>query len=93
MNIGDIKRVKRTRKARRCDWCNEMIETGEPNVNWFTFGESVSTYVHPECFGAQEIAIDYGDYLPPPGTFRRGCSCGERVEDCACEGATFVGDE
>lgn len=48
--------VKSARKVRRCHWCGELIEIGQPyhldTGKWE--GEFVACYVHPECDKAIE---------------------------------------
>jgi len=62
----------------------ELIEKGEPCKAWFTYGENVIARMHPECFEAMQKADLYDEELPPAGTYRRGCWCGEREEHCIC---------
>jgi len=35
--IGDVERITRSRKPKRCSWCDEMIEVGQPAVRWLPF--------------------------------------------------------
>jgi hypothetical protein len=84
MEVSPVRDVKRTRKRYRCDWCWEHIEKGEQCKTWFTYGENVSARMHPECFDAAQKADIYDEELPPPGTYRRGCWCGENKEHCRC---------
>ena len=89
MTTSPIRHVKRSRKPYTCDWCNERIAAGQPYDTWFTFGDDVTARMHPECCKAMGRANRYDDELPPCGTYRRGCWCGEAAELCACKGATL----
>jgi hypothetical protein len=46
--------VKRTRRARRCDWCHEQIEQGAPSVatSGVFEGDFYTGRYHPECNAA-----------------------------------------
>ena len=85
MEVSPVRNVKHTRKQHRCDWCWEIIEKGEPCKTWFTYGENVSARMHLECFDASQKADLDDEELPPPGTYRRGCWCGENLEHCTCK--------
>ena len=50
MDTSDIRHVKKARKRYPCDWCYYDIEPGTPYATWFTYGESVTARLHPECF-------------------------------------------
>jgi hypothetical protein len=84
MTISEIKHVRKARKNHFCDWCAETIKKGYPYSTWFTFGESTTTRMHPECYKACYLADLYDEELPTAGTFRRGCHCGENKETCNC---------
>jgi hypothetical protein len=75
--------VKAARKQYQCDWCWESINCGEPYTKWFTFEDRVTVRMHPECYEAAG-KVDLDGELPTPGTYRRGCWCQERPEDCNC---------
>lgn len=80
-----MRRVKAARKRKQCDWCNEWIEVGQPKVYYFDYDEKVGAHLHPECHVAVFRAdLAWDDELPPPGTYRRGCWCGEAPEHCHC---------
>lgn len=84
METSDALQVKKSRKAHTCDWCYEVIEKGTSYWRWFTYGENVMARMHPECYKAMlDTDLDDG-ILPPAGTYRRGCSCGENEEHCMC---------
>jgi hypothetical protein len=80
--------VKRSRKQRQCSWCAEMIEVGEPytSYQWRDCGDHGYVALHPECLAAmQEVASEEGGWVEfMPGEYNRGCSCGNRREDCEC---------
>jgi hypothetical protein len=61
--------VKRTRRSRRCNWCREWIDYGEPSVavagNYD--GDFYSASYHPECSAAisrWSKREGWGDELP-----------------------------
>jgi hypothetical protein len=83
LQVSSVRSVKAARKSYHCDWCYERIETGKSYQTWFTYGEAVTARMHPECFAAMQKA-DIDKELPPAGTYRRGCWCGEREEHCNC---------
>ena len=85
MEVSPVRHVKESRKAYPCDWCYETIPTGSSYSNWFTYGEAVTARMHPECFSAQCKAVSYDEELPTPGTYRRGCWCGEDFKFCKCQ--------
>ena len=77
MTVSEPVKVNKARRRHTCDWCwYEPIEVGQPYVRWFCFEEVVTVKMHPECLEAH-LRVDLGqsDELPPPGTYRRGCSC------------------
>ena len=86
METSDALQVKKSRKAHTCDWCNEVIEKGTSYWRYFCYNERVTVRMHPECYKAMLAADLYDDELPPAGTYRRGCSCGENEEHCMCAG-------
>jgi len=87
MECSEIRHVKKARKRHQCDWCLEFIAIGTPYSTWFTYGENVTARLHPECLAAMRKADLYDDELPTPGTYRRGCHCGENIEHCNCDSA------
>lgn len=69
--------VKRTRKACRCDWCGEAIESGSPSVvvNQVFAGDFFSNRYHPECNAALSRwskTVGYGEELPDEPMNRGG---------------------
>jgi hypothetical protein len=67
--------VKRSRKERRCDWCAEKIEVGQPNESycWADGGDCHSVYMHPECYEAMRQACRLDPNIVwSPGDFVRG---------------------
>ena len=85
METSDTLQVKKSRKAYTCDWCYEVIEQGTAYCRYFCYNERVTVRMHPECYEAMQDADLYDYELPPAGTYRRGCSCGEKKEHCMCK--------
>lgn len=82
--IGDIRHVAKSRKARRCSWCDEMIEVGQPKATWLwkDGGDVGEVRMHPECYEASVKTLNHVDgYEFTPGSYSRGCGC----ENGACE--------
>ena len=54
MNFHNETHVKKTRKTRRCDWCSERIEKGDPSVSTSGIcdGDFYQGRYHPECWTA-----------------------------------------
>mgnify|MGYP000860192376 CR=1 FL=1 len=54
MSFHNTTHVKRTRRTRRCNWCGEMIQKGDPSVahagNYD--GDFYQGRYHPECNAA-----------------------------------------
>jgi hypothetical protein len=72
------------RKRHRCAWCWEWIDTGTRYIWRTDFSDAPTTVrMHPECYEAAG-KVDLDGELPTPGTYRRGCWCQERPEDCNC---------
>ena len=46
--------VKASRKTRRCDWCGELIEIGQPyeSYRWRDGSDGGTVLMHPECLQA-----------------------------------------
>jgi hypothetical protein len=84
MESSRPRQVKKSRKRHMCTWCWERIEAGSSYWTWFTYGENCTARMHEECFEAQRRADRYDEELPPPGTYPRGCWCGEKRKDCKC---------
>lgn len=84
MECSPVKTIRRSRKVYTCHWCAERVEIHSTYSTWFTYGENTITRMHPECYTAMLKADHYDEELPPPGTYRRGCWCGEREEHCTC---------
>jgi len=91
MSATEDKLTKEARKNYTCNWCYQTIQKGEPYWSWFTYRENVTARMHPECYDAM-LDADIDDELPPAGTYRRGCSCGENEEFCKCPGARKDGE-
>ena len=70
--------VTKSRKPRRCDWCGQMIDVGQPydsyRYRFVAFRNACTVRMHPECleaFGA--LAKREGGWLEwGLGEFRRG---------------------
>lgn len=84
MKTTNPKLIIKSLKPYVCDWCGEMIEKRTQYYRWFTYGDFVTARMHPECYKAQCRADFQGEELPPRGTFRRGCWCGENLNYCKC---------
>lgn len=83
--IGDIRHVAKSRRARRCDWCDQMIEVGQPKATWLwkDGGDVASVHMHPECYEASVRTLDPVDnYEFTPGSYSRGCGC--ENGNCEC---------
>lgn len=86
--IGDVRRVAKSRKAKRCTWCDEMIDVGQPAVCWlWKDGADVySVRMHPECYTAmgKEASRRGGyDFEFTAGEYSRGCGCEHGTCECA----------
>ncbi len=79
MESSPTKHINQARKNYVCDWCYEKISKGFPYSTWFTYGENVTARMHPECYEASLIVLDYGEELPPAGTYKRGVCTLDRV--------------
>jgi len=67
--------TRRSRKARRCSWCDELIELGiEYKATTGSMDGCIeTTHMHPECYaGAQNWFLDTGEDCYTPGEFMRG---------------------
>jgi hypothetical protein len=51
MSFHNVSHVKKTRRARTCDWCWERIETGAPSIvtSGIFEGDFYRGRYHPEC--------------------------------------------
>jgi len=77
--IFHYRQIAASRKRRRCDWCAESIEIGEPYeaYRWRDGCEAGAAYMHPECIAAcQRLARDPDDPVREftPGEFARGAA-------------------
>jgi len=70
------KSVKKSRKRKRCDWCSETINIGQPYHSYrlVTFGDAGTVRMHPECLQAScDVAKQEGGRFEwNRGDFRRG---------------------
>ena len=68
--------VKRSHKRRRCAWCAEAIEIGQPyeSYRWADGSDAETVRMHPECLAAMgKVATDEGGcFTWSPGDFERG---------------------
>ncbi len=85
MECSRLVNVKHAHKRYRCIWCWEFIEIGETYVRWFYYEERAQCRMQPECKHAADKAVPYDEFLPIPGTYRRGCWCGEDDGQCTCK--------
>ncbi len=48
--------VLASRKVRRCDWCGELIQIGQPyeSYRWRDGSDGGTVVMHPECLQAME---------------------------------------
>lgn len=82
--IGDVERIAKSRKAKRCDWCDQMIGVGEPACRWLwkDGADMCAVRVHPECWEGGVCKMDAYDEWSP-GSFSRGCTCENGVCECS----------
>lgn len=70
MDFFNKTKIKKTRKARWCDWCGEKIQKGDPSVCTAGIfeGDFFTGRYHPECDAAVERYYDendcYGEVMP-----------------------------
>lgn len=68
--------IKRSRKRRRCTWCADIIEVGQPYESYrFADGGDVGHVVlHPECMVAQQEIAGREKWALEwsPGDYQRG---------------------
>ncbi len=80
MSFNDTREIKACRKARRCYWCDEKIEVGQPavRVTGVWDGDFGQCFWHPECNTVfisltwQEREADGLDDAFEPGQYKRG---------------------
>jgi len=60
MSFHTSRHVKNTRKIKRCDWCRELIQKGEPSIisSGVFEGNFYSVRYHPECYDAVDRWIE-----------------------------------
>lgn len=84
VKTSKIKTINSSRKNRNCDWCSEIIRSGDSYKYYFCFGEGTSVSMHPECFEAMENDPnndpDHDEFIS--GYNPRGCNCGFDVGCC-----------
>lgn len=70
MSFHKSTHVKKTQRARRCDWCGEQIEKGEPSVATAGVfeGDFYKGRYHPECDAAAlrwyQVNKCWGEAMP-----------------------------
>jgi hypothetical protein len=68
--------VNKSRKRRRCKWCAEIIDEGQPYESYrFADGGDVGHMIyHPECMVAQQEMArrEKWEFEWSPGDFKRG---------------------
>lgn len=76
MFCSGVTMVKAARKGRRCAWCAEMIEVGQPYEHWTTIDDGpYRNAMHPECRTAFEdlIKLEGGGFVEyEPHAYARG---------------------
>ena len=76
--------VKASRKIRRCDWCGELIQIGQPyeSYRWRDGSDGGTVMMHPECLQAMgRTSREEGGWIDwEQGENRRGESWGEMDE-------------
>lgn len=86
MDVSQTRHVLRARKNHTCSWCwRDPIKPGESYKSYVCFKTMSTVKMHHECYEAMQKADLEADggALPVPGTYKRGCWCGERV--CVCK--------
>ena len=65
-----------SRKVKRCSWCGEIIEVGQPKVTQSGMhdGEFQTHHCHPECDIAETnwLLENRDEELPDIGSMKRG---------------------
>jgi uncharacterized protein YycO len=68
--------VTKSRKRKRCDWCGELIDVGQPydSYRFVAFGNAGTARMHPECNSASgDVVKQEGSWVVRGlGEFRRG---------------------
>jgi hypothetical protein len=68
MSFNHTRHVKRTRGFKRCDWCLEKINPGDPSVvvSGIHDGDFFTARYHPECDAAiPRFVRKYSDWSEP----------------------------
>lgn len=77
MSFHNETHVKKTRRARKCDWCSERINKGDPSVSTSGIfeGDFYQGRYHPECSAAitryYTVNKCWGEEMPD-GPMNRG---------------------
>ena len=78
MSFYNETHVKRTRRTRRCDWCGELIQKGDPSVSTSGIfeGDFYTGRYHPECNAAAyryyKTNNCWGEEMPERHSMNRG---------------------
>lgn len=68
MSFRQDKVIRKSRKARKCEWCNEELPVGSYQVmtsgacgdtGWCSWGPYWRSYLHPECWRAEAAFWKY----------------------------------
>ena len=77
MSFCNVTEVKACRKKKRCQWCVELIEVGQPKiyVSAIWEGDFFTSHFHPECWKALDEWQDRTKEEEwPEGPMKRGSS-------------------
>jgi hypothetical protein len=71
--LGDVVKVKKSRKPHACWWCGDEIEKGSSYVKWCwnSYDNLDTVKVHPECREAWS-SLPYGENEVHFAEFKRG---------------------
>jgi len=78
MSFHNVREVKKTRRKRKCDWCWELIEKGDPSIATCGIfeGDFYRARFHPECHAAELRYCDerncWNDAMPEDRMNRGG---------------------
>lgn len=99
MSFHNERHVKKTRRARRCDWCGERIEQGDPSVvtSGVYEGDFSTGRYHPECAAAIhryfEVNRAWAEEMPWDLMNRGGIQEKGEPEECLTDRQKNAGDE
>jgi hypothetical protein len=85
-----VEKIGKARRRRRCDWCGEFIEVGQPYSRWryYDGADAGTARMHPECDAAYLEWSALDDCRDNGGEYdlhanRRGCICERNGDGCA----------